>query len=86
MVAGSVAFSAPVNGKVTITITPGPGWYFDNVSDNVKIQDYATAPSGNPSPGRFASKGSATNAPFSMTVPANNFYGVHVDLLHVDLH
>ena len=85
MEAGSVAFS-PAAGGVTITITLNPGWYFDKVSDNVKIQNYTTAPSGNPSPGRFASKGSATNAPFSMTVPANNFYGVHVDLLHVDLH
>jgi hypothetical protein len=87
MEAGTVAFSAvDGDGKVTITITLNPGWFFNNVSDNVKIQDYATAPSGNPSPGRFTSKGYATKSPFSIKVPSNKFYGVYVDLLHVDLH
>jgi hypothetical protein len=85
MEAGTVAFSAANNGKVTITVTLNPGWYFSGVSGNVKIQDYATAPSGNPSPGRFAWKGRATKSPFSMKVPRNNFYGVHVDLMHVDV-
>jgi hypothetical protein len=86
MAAGSVAFSAvDGDGKVTITITLNPGWFFNEVSGNVKIQDYATAPSGNPSPGRFTSKGYATKSPFSIKVPSNKFYGVYVDLLHVDL-
>ena len=85
MEAGTVAFSAANNGKVTITVTLNPGWYFSGVSGNVKIQDYATAPSGNPSPGRFAWKGRATKSPFSIKVPSNKFYGVHVDLMHVDV-
>jgi hypothetical protein len=78
--AGSVSFSAPVDGEVEITITLNEDWFFDDVLENVKIQDYATAPSGNPSPGGFAHKDTATESPFSITVPANNFYGVHVDV------
>jgi hypothetical protein len=85
MEAGKVAFSAPVNGKVTITITLNRGWHFNTVSENVKIQDYATAPSGNPSPGKFAWKACAKKHCFSIEVPQNKYYGVHVDLLHVDL-
>jgi len=50
----------------------------------VKIQDYAEAPSGNPSPGRFAPKGHAAESPFSMTGPENNFYGVHVEVEWLD--
>lgn len=84
-VAGTVAFSEPVNGKVTITISMNRGWFFNPVSENVKIQDYASAPSGNPSPGRFAWKATAFKCPFSIVVPQNTFYGVHVDLWHVDL-
>jgi hypothetical protein len=82
MEAGEVSFSSVVDGKVTITITLNCGWHFDDVSDNVKIQDYKSAPSGNPSPGKFAWKRCATKSGFSIKVPANNFYGVHVDLLH----
>ena len=78
--AGTVHFSSPVDGVVTITITLNADWRFKAVAENVKIQDYAAAPSGNPSPGGFASKGDATGAPFSIGVPANNFYGVHVDV------
>jgi hypothetical protein len=81
--AGTVHFSAPVGGMVTITITlnNAAGWQF-NLSDpeNVKIQDYAMAPSGNPAPGLFAHKAYATGSPFSIQVPENNFYGVHVDV------
>jgi hypothetical protein len=84
MEAGEVTFSAPANGKVTVTITLKPGWFFDNVLENVKIQDYAsTPPSRNPSPGQFAWKGYANRCSFSMDVPANYYYGVHVDLFHV---
>jgi hypothetical protein len=72
IVAGDVSFSTPVNGKVTITITLKPGWFFNNVSDNVKIQDYTpTPPLRNPSPGQFAWKGYAYKCSFSMEVPAN---------------
>jgi hypothetical protein len=84
--AGSVNFSAPTNGEVIITITLNDGWRFapneDDESDyaNVKIQDYADAPSGNPAPGLFEHRGYAETSPFSITVPQNHFYGVHVDV------
>jgi len=78
--AGTVTFSAPVDGMVTITIALNSGWSFADVAENVKIQDYATAPSGNPSPGLFTWKGTASGSSFSIAVPENNFYGVHVDV------
>jgi hypothetical protein len=85
--AGKVDFSAPVEGyegfEVTITITLNDGWKFEEEEENAKIQDYEFSPlEGNPSPGRFAHKGSAstTESSFSIIVPANNFYGIHVDV------
>ncbi|MHC4172074.1 MAG: hypothetical protein ACYST5_03915 [Planctomycetota bacterium] len=80
MEAGTVDFSAPVAGVVTITITLNEGWRFYDDPENVKIQDYASAPSGNPSPGLFDWKDYATESSFSIDVPENNFYGVHVDV------
>jgi len=80
MVAGEVSFSKADNGNVTITITLKDGWRFKDVEENVSIQDYESAPSGNPSPGQFAWKDYATDSPFSIEVPANNYYGVHVDV------
>jgi hypothetical protein len=78
--AGTVHFSAPIAGNVTITIALNPGYAFQDVAENVKIQGYAVAPSGNPAPGQFQNKGTATGSPYSMTVPSANFYGVHVDV------
>lgn len=90
MAAGTVSFSAPSAGVVTITITLNAGWRFalEPVGDtegeydnNVKVQDYATAPTGsNPAPGLFAWKKVATESPATIEVPVNNFYGVHVDV------
>jgi hypothetical protein len=79
--AGTVHFSDPVNGFITITITLDAGWEFDAVAENVKIQDYAEAPSGNPNLGQFAHKGTCTLVtPCEFEVPENNFYGVHADV------
>jgi hypothetical protein len=47
---------------------------------NLKVQDYATAPSGNPAPGLFMHKEVCTDSPCTIVVPENNFYGVHVDV------
>jgi len=86
MVAGTVSFSSVNAGVVTIIITLSQSgdveWRFQNLSGNVKIQDYPTAPSGNPQPGQFDWKYTVpvTNYTFSIGVPANNFYGVHVDV------
>jgi len=74
--AGTVRFSPAGSGQVTITIEFNSGWGLQNVAEAVKIQGYNSAPSGNPSPGSFTTyKGSS----LSVTVPAYNFYGVHID-------
>jgi len=79
--AGTVDFSTPNAGLVTITITLADGWRFKDVDENVKIQDYdATPPAENPAPGLFEHKGHATGTSFSIDVPENHFYGVHVDV------
>jgi hypothetical protein len=89
IVVGTATFSAPIDGKVTITInlTGGAIFYYD-VNDpwydnNLKVQDYKNPPAPkNPKVGRFEWKtriepGSTTG---SITVPENNFYGVHLDV------
>lgn len=81
MEAGTVAFSAPAGGKVTITVTLNSGWRFNpDKPENLKVQDYADAPSGNPAPGQFAWKKNCTDSTCSIEVPLNNYYGVHVDV------
>lgn len=86
--AGSVTFSEPVGGMVTITVNLDNGFVFyfdladDEEDDNLKVQDYAEAPEGNPAIGLFDWKtfipaGSTTG---SIIVPANNYYGVHLDV------
>lgn len=79
---GEVCFSAPVSGVVTITVTLDSPWEFEDVAENLKVQDYAKAPSGNPSPGLFAYKTACDSALSicSITVPVNKFYGVHVSV------
>jgi hypothetical protein len=79
---GTVHFSSVVSKKVTITVTLTGNWEFEDVAENLKVQGYAKAPSGNPSPGLFAHKktcDTVLNA-CSIVVPANNFYGVHVNV------
>jgi hypothetical protein len=81
--AGTVTFSAPDNGLVTITIALNDSATFRMVAANIKIQDYATAPSGNPAIGGFAHKATVTDQTqksVSIVVPQNSFYGVHVDV------
>jgi hypothetical protein len=80
--AGTAHFSDPVDGYITITITLGEGWEFQNVSENLKVQDYANAPSGNPNPGLFDHKTDCDvdENVCTIIVPVNNFYGVHADV------
>jgi hypothetical protein len=76
---GTVSFADNGNNTVTITIELNSDGAFQDVSENVKIQDYASKPSGNPDIGNFAHKGNASGSSFEITVPKNNYYGVHVD-------
>jgi hypothetical protein len=80
--AGTVAFSAVSGGMVTITITLNSGFRFEDVEENVKIQGYASAPSGNPSPGLFEHKYDVDTgeSSFQTTIPQADFYGVHVNV------
>ena len=80
--AGSVHFSSPAGGDVTITITLNTGFRFADVFENVKVQGYESAPSGNPAPGLFDNKETADpeDISYEIVVPVDNFYGVHVDL------
>jgi hypothetical protein len=90
---GTVAFSAPAGGFVKITVTLTGDWEFavnykldqdgnptTDRDDNIKVQDYATAPSGNPAPGLFMWKTVADGQAGEINVPLNNYYGVHVDV------
>lgn len=80
MLAGYVTFSAIIEDVVAITVNLSGDWEFEDMSENLMVQDYAEAPSGNPAPGQFAWKDYATGDSFSIVVPANNFYGVHVNV------
>jgi hypothetical protein len=88
-VAGTVTFSAPVEGMVTITIQLNPGWYFaygEEVGglfdESLHIQGYNNEPATeNPSPGLFTYNFNAEGQDFSIQVPAATFaYGVHASL------
>lgn len=76
---GTAHFSAVVNGEVTITINLTNGWAFNDVPSALKIQGYAVAPSGNPAPGQFTHHFESVGSSESVTVPAANYYGVHID-------
>jgi len=86
--AGTVTFSAPVDGNVTITVnlTDGAIFYYDLndpfYDNNLKVQDYDKAPTKTPSPGLFTWKTNIETGAItgSIVVPVNNFYGVHMDI------
>ena len=68
------------DGWIIITVALDGDWEFEDISENLIVQDYAPAPSGNPAPGLFAWKDYAAGGSFNIKVPANNFYGVHVNV------
>ena len=90
MFAGTVLFTDQNDGTVDLTINLDNGFIFyydlDDVQadDNVKIQDYTNAPSGNPAPGQFDHKDvvDAGETSFTINVPLNNFYGIHLDVAY----
>ena len=86
--AGTVYISEPFEGMVEMTIQLNDGFVFyydpsdDNVDDNIKIQDYESAPSGNPKVGLFDWKAQASvgSTSYTLIVPENNYYGIHLDV------
>lgn len=91
MLAGAVHFSEAVNGLVQITISLNEPFifYYDlgdiEEDNNIKIQDYAEPPPPvNPAIGHFDWKAVAPfgSTEYTITVPANAYYGIHVDLAY----
>jgi hypothetical protein len=89
MDAGTACFSNESAGYVDIIFELANGFIFyydvaDDEDDNIKIQDYEFAPSGNPAPGLFLWKAMAPvgSTVYTVTVPLNNFYGIHLDVAY----
>jgi hypothetical protein len=91
MLAGTATFSNNGDGTVDIEITLEDGFIFyydlndpNNDDDNIKIQDYDAAPSGNPAPGLFDNKFAALvySTSYTVTVPENDYYGIHLDVAY----
>ena len=86
--AGTVTLSSSDGNTVEILIELNDGWifYYDlndpDGDDNVKVQDYSEAPSGNPAPGQFEWKEMAAlgSTSYTIAVPYNIYYGIHVDV------
>jgi len=80
--AGTVTFSAPVKGKVTITINLKNGAVFSDAQENLKIQGYDGKPlAKNPAPGKFTTyKGTFSGSSATITVPQYEYYGIHLDV------
>lgn len=87
MLAGTATFTE-VNGEVEIFIQLINDWIFyydledEQADDNVKVQDYDEPPDKNPAPGQFDYKEYAEvgNTEYTITVPLNSYYGVHLDV------
>jgi hypothetical protein len=89
--AGTATLAPDGTGGMVITINLENTFIFyydlndDEEDDNLKVQDYASAPGPRDArPGRFDWKtfvpvGSTTGA---ITVPVNNYYGIHLDLAY----
>jgi hypothetical protein len=73
------------DSTTTITVDLAPGFVFDSVSSNLKVQGYSSKPTGNPSPGGFANKKTCADSSdvCSITVPNANYYGIHADLVNI---
>lgn len=86
--AGTVSFGPiDANEQITITIQLNTDWRFaedddgNSINENLKIQGYDAAPSGNPRPGQFTtSKTTESGQITTVTVDAFNVYGIHVDV------
>jgi hypothetical protein len=73
---GTVTFSALAGGNVTITVQLSGGWTFADGSV-LAVKGYTNQPSGNPSPGQFPNKVSASGTTAQIVVPDANYFAVH---------
>jgi hypothetical protein len=71
-----------VGDTTQITITLHAGFRFADVAANLKIQGWATAPTKYFPPGSFANKFTVSQSQntITVTVPKNNFFGIHADV------
>jgi hypothetical protein len=88
MLAGTVHFSAVVNGSVTIKVNLSNDFvfYYDLIAkENLKVEGYSSVPpKTNPAPGLFTYKyvipvGSTSK---EITVPYYPYYGIHLDVAY----
>jgi hypothetical protein len=82
MNAGTVTLTQLTSSTVEIKVALTGPWSFATVAENLKVQGYSSAPSGNPSPGLFANKKNCDPASNTCTivVPEANYYGIHLSV------
>lgn len=79
--AGTATVTPVGGGMVTVTLDLSGSWQFAGATSNMKIEKYALAPSGNPSPGLFTYKTNCASDPCtSGPIPVAKFYGIHADV------
>ncbi len=78
--------AGPGEVELRISLEGGAIFYYDladeELDNNLKVQDYASPPKGNPKIGRFDYKISEPigSTAARLILPANNYYGVHLDV------
>jgi hypothetical protein len=82
MIAGSVTLTQLTPTTVEVKVALAGPWVFADVLENLKVQGYSSAPSGNPSPGLFANKKRCdpTSSTCTIVVPEASYYGIHSDV------
>ena len=80
---GYVEFADIGGGEVEITVDLD-GWNFVPGSFNLYVQDYDSAPSGNPAPGSFEYKEVESGSGGSIIAPLNDFYGIHLNVYELE--
>jgi hypothetical protein len=78
---GTATIAPAGAGFVTVSVDLTGDWEFADAGATMKIQGYGSAPSGNPSPGLFASHNECTGQSCeSDPIAVSPFYGIHLDV------
>jgi hypothetical protein len=81
MLAGTATITPAGAGLVQVTVDLTGPWDYAEGGTNLHVQGYDKAPSGNPSPGLFASHTTCTGDPCTTApIPLKAFYGIHLDV------